>query len=225
MRRIQIVNRLQTVFLFFLFLLGNWHHYTGLNFENYPSKIWNDKIYTTHWLNNQIKLSNNHWYNWRDIGLGLRNSLKYKCGNSVTISTSAAGAITYYSELAVYDLLGLNKREVRDSKVIFNKSLVGHKKIASYKQLIDAKVNILIWHASAICKFSDGHYSIPSVPNRYHPIKRNRTLLIPGLNGCYIIADYITPNSCLDELIRDGVIIDYREEQTRYRCPSWLCLK
>lgn len=82
--------------------------------------------------------------NWAGIGKRL-NDLFGQCEKPVTIATTAAGAIPYYSNLKTIDMLGLNDKWIARNGMVLS-TRTGHQKYATYDYLIQTKVNFVIGH-------------------------------------------------------------------------------
>ncbi|MEM7586832.1 MAG: hypothetical protein AAF560_25810, partial [Acidobacteriota bacterium] len=63
----------------------------------------------------------------------------------VMIATTAAGAIPYYSQLPIVDMLGLNDRWVARHGVVMG-SRPGHTRRADFDYLLERRVNLVIGH-------------------------------------------------------------------------------
>lgn len=159
--------------------------------------------------------------NWILIGKAL-NRYFANVGN-IHIAVNAAGAIAYYSELPIIDGLGLNTRAVVDDHVAFQ-NRPGHYFRASDALLKRFGVNVNIAHPETVCEAGPRLAYTPNVSDRFF-YQRHQTLFIPLDNGCFVVADYITPHPAIDALIQQQVILRYRDVASRTSCPAWLCLR
>jgi arabinofuranosyltransferase len=82
--------------------------------------------------------------NWDGIGRTLGRLFAGEPGE-VTIATSAAGAIPYYSDLRTVDMLGVNDRWIARNGTIWSPR-PGHQRIATHRYLVDRGVNLVIGH-------------------------------------------------------------------------------
>ncbi|BEQ13824.1 hypothetical protein FAK_08900 [Desulfoferula mesophila] len=81
---------------------------------------------------------------WRTVGRVLGDMFS-GARPPVVISTTAAGAIPYYSKLLTIDMLGLNDKWIARNGII-RSTRPGHTRYATIQYLIDSKVNLVIAH-------------------------------------------------------------------------------
>jgi arabinofuranosyltransferase len=137
--------------------------------------------------------------NW--LGIGKVLGRIFSNNTDVTIATTAAGAIPYFSHLSAVDMLGINdERVAHDGFVIGSKP--GHQRMSTFGYLRERKVNLVISHpyvtelASPIPHFP----KMPLNPNDY--IYDTKVIEIP-LDSMYkFVALYLTPNSDIDQIIK-----------------------
>jgi arabinofuranosyltransferase len=127
--------KLQIV-LVLLVLAGSLHH--ALTFTNPPLRRYD--IESTKGLSDLLTQDRTDW-----IGIGKVLGDSFDHDANVTIATTAAGAIPYYSHLKSIDILGLNDQWVaRHGEIVASKP--GHQRRATINYLIERKVNLLIGH-------------------------------------------------------------------------------
>ncbi|KOR33540.1 hypothetical protein TI05_00490 [Achromatium sp. WMS3] len=82
--------------------------------------------------------------NWAKVGQIL-GDMFFESDPPVTISTTAAGAIPYYSKLRTIDMLGLNDKWIAKNGLIIG-TRPGHTKYTTIEYLIKSKVDLIIGH-------------------------------------------------------------------------------
>lgn len=207
-----------------LFLGGNALHPTLFattpdmwDLPNRPKPFHYSYVETTESLNDWLRLPS---INWRQVGKGLNRLFAF---SDVKLSTTAIGAITYYSDMNTIDLLGLNTRAVNSEHEFFLPR-PGHQMRASGALLDSLSVNLNLSHPEALCKQGLNYTAMRSVNVSFHDT-RHETLLIPLNNSCYVVADYLKPHPRVEELLKDKVILRFREVGQYSNCPAWLCLR
>lgn len=131
--------KLQIV-LVLLVLAGALHH--ALTFTN-PSL----RYYDVESTNGLAALLTQDRTDWIGVGKVLGESFDYDA--NVSIATTAAGAIPFYSRLTTLDILGLNDKWVaRHGEIVALKP--GHQRRAPLNYLIERKVNLLIGHPQMV---------------------------------------------------------------------------
>ncbi len=131
-------EKIQAAFVFFI-MIGSLHHF--YTFEK-NSAVYAEK-YGIETISDLDAHISNIDQNWGEIGRVIGKCFNYS--QDITIATTAAGAIPYYSRLTTVDMLGLNdKRIARQEENTTAKP--GHQKTATLGYLIERKVNILIGH-------------------------------------------------------------------------------
>ncbi|MBN2161674.1 MAG: hypothetical protein JXR25_10870 [Pontiellaceae bacterium] len=141
--------------------------------------------------------------------------------SSVSIATTAAGAIPYYSQLPTVDILGLNDKWIaangvstRDPKRKWLGAKPGHQRKATLDYLCARRVNLLIGHPRiinchadlstlSINDFAKGDYlTLNPAPFPEHA----RLLCIPVDETSVLIAVYLTPSPSVEKAIAEGRI-------------------
>jgi arabinofuranosyltransferase len=81
---------------------------------------------------------------WPVIGRTL-GDLFYDEASDVTLATSAAGAIPYYSRLRTIDMLGMNDKWVARNGILTS-WYPGHRRAATLEYLLDRGVHLVVYH-------------------------------------------------------------------------------
>lgn len=140
---------------------------------------------------------------WASIGKVLNKS--FQSAGDVTIATTAAGAIPYYSRLRTVDMLGLNDRWVaRNGEVVG--SVPGHMRMAPLGYLRERNVNLVIGHPRVVSGL--GHYTLNSL-YYFCPIREgdkvpyNAMILEIPLDQTHaLFVLYLTRDPHIDEIVR-----------------------
>ncbi len=112
-------------------LLGSVHHV--LSFSN-------NKVESIGILRAHVRAEDEDWE-----GIGMSLGKIFNHDPKLTIATTAAGAIPYYSHLRTIDMLGLNDKWVaRNGLDAGDKP--GHQKLAPFEYLVSSGVNLIIGH-------------------------------------------------------------------------------
>jgi len=185
--------------LVLLVLCGSLHH--ALTFTN-PSLRYYD-IESTRGLSDLLTQDRTDW-----IGIGKVLGESFNYDSHISIATTAAGAIPYYSRLSSVDILGVNDKWVaRHGEIVVSKP--GHQRRAPFSYLIDRKVNLLIGHpqmsatASDVSKepWRDDYFYVKITPADSLP-KNARIIEIP-INARYKLrALYLTENPLVEATIQ-----------------------
>jgi len=209
------------------FLAGNALHPTlfrtqpgVLDFNNIPRHFQYAFVESTDSLHEWLTVDRT---NWIAIGKGLRKLLYTGHASDVKIAVGNTGAIPYYSELPVFDLLGLNSRSVLGN-YRFDIERPGHSIVATDALLKNEGVVLNMAFPRSVCKNANRYVIAPN-PVGTFPSGRHETLFVPLDNGCYVVADYITPHPKVEELLRRKIILRYRDVAKDTDCPNWLCLR
>lgn len=205
-----------------LFLLANADHAALFttqknvwDFPEAPKPFTYAFVESTDTLDDWVSYTNQ---SWRDVGKALGALF---APSDVKVAATAAGAIGYYSDLRIIDLLGLNTRDVRDNNVPFL-NRPGHQHRAS-QELVDALgVNLNISHPQTVCLESGRYVWTPSPVGQFLYLL-HETLFVPLGNGCFVVADYMKKHPKIDGLIKKQVIVRYKDVAARSDCPGWLC--
>jgi hypothetical protein len=131
--------------------------------------------------------------------------------DGVTIATTAAGAIPYYSRLRTVDMLGLNDKWVARNGVVMS-TRPGHQKFAPFDYLLQRNVNLVISHprVKEVGVRAKSVYTVYDIERMFNLVKFRRNKLYtrsciveiqinPTLNLWVL---YLTPNPVVDEVIR-----------------------
>jgi len=135
--------------------------------------------------------------NWVGIGRALGSA--FAPSDSVTIATTAAGAIPYYSGLRTVDMLGINSRGGAD-RGVFVGYIPGHQRILPYSALNEMGVNLVISHPIVSRSGTDPR-QLPLVPTDGPPHLRARLIRIPIGGGWDVSVLYIRENAAVDSAI------------------------
>ncbi len=155
-----------------LLIAGSANHSVG--FGNYINKRF---MHTIEDLHREVSDKN---INWCEIGKALRHA--FKKSPQVTIATTAAGAIPYYSGLKTIDALGLNDKWIARKGIKRAGGAPGHQKTATLNYLKSRNVNFVI-----------GPLAVVSNPVPIPLEKHARTMRNIILN--VRIKEYIPPDS------------------------------
>jgi hypothetical protein len=148
--------------------------------------------------------------NWK--GIGIRLNELFTENADVTIATSAAGAIPFYSRLRTIDLLGLNDAWVaRNGTERFGKP--GHERVASLAYVIAQGTNILVGHPNTIA-LADTTYGqeevFPKVLLRGMmgtELPRDCSIIeIPINERQKLLALYLVPHHAVERAVASGGI-------------------
>ncbi len=140
--------------------------------------------------------------------------LFYYCkgDSTITIATSAAGAIPYYSQLKNIDILGLNDKWIAQNAPYRKWASAAHRTKAPLSYLIKRKVNLLIEHPRVISIKSTNdlknaaHSLLSSGEMKFlymdQPFPNNAEILaIPVEEDSVLFTIYLTPHPKIDSLI------------------------
>src|SRR5207344_3415513 len=137
--------------LLLLVLAGSVHH--CLTFTYDPG----DGIEPIRQLQSHITSPDEHW---GEIGKAL--GAAFNEDPRVSIATTAAGAIPYYSRLTTIDMLGLNDKYIAKYGHYFGRA-AGHERIATLAYLQERKVNLIISHPYVALR-SEPMVKVPLIP-------------------------------------------------------------
>lgn len=146
---------------------------------------------------------------WRGIGRTLGAALGHDPG--VTIATTAAGAIPFYSGLRTLDMHGLNDRWVARDGILMG-SRPGHQRLAPLAYMIERRVNLIVGHpwvaraGSPVPNRADSQeFAIHFffwLPGQDKIPDDSRLLEIPLDAGRNLLALYVVRDARVDEAIR-----------------------
>lgn len=190
-------NALVRTALAVLVLAGSLHHYatfkdpTGVRYRGIePIKQLSESVV------DDVK-------GWAFIGKMLNET--FQSAGDVTIATTAAGAIPYYSKLRTVDMLGLNDRWVaRNGEVVG--SVPGHMRMAPLGYLREKNVNLVIGHPRVVS--GPEHYTLNSL-YYFCPIREgdkvpyNAMILEIPLDRTHALSVlYLARDPRIDEIVR-----------------------
>lgn len=197
-------SKLQVV-LALLVLAGSLHH--ALTFTNPPLRRYD--IESTKGLSDLLTQDRTDW-----IGIGKVLGDSFDHDANVTIATTAAGAIPYYSRLKTIDILGLNDQWVaRHGEIVASKP--GHQRRATINYLIERKVNLLIGHPQMVPIDSAappawGDYYFYVRITRQDPLPANSKIIEIPINSRYKLRVlYLVENPLVEDAIRRKVWVTY----------------
>lgn len=187
------------VCLILIVLLGSLHH--ALTFQT-SAAIFYD-VESTQALQSHLTDERN---DWAGIGKVLGDAFNYD--SNVTIATTAAGAIPYYSRLKTVDMLGLNDQWVaRHGEIAFPKP--GHQRRATLAYLLERKVNLLIGHPQMVVNESDiteaalNDYFFYVRISKQDSLPPGSKLIEIPINSKYkLLVMYLVENPIVDEVIK-----------------------
>ena len=152
----------------------------------------------------------NNWIlagRWPAVGMTL-GKLFGEADSEITIATTAAGAIPYYSNLRTIDMLGLNDAWIAHNGFYENSSKPGHQRYAPTQYLIDQRVNIVVGHPQIrqseryiyeqevrYTDYINNDLPIDSLPDGA------RFIEIPIDDNYKLIVLYLVQNDCIDAVI------------------------
>jgi arabinofuranosyltransferase len=185
--------------LFVLVLLGSLHH--ASTFGEYSS------IHRIRAIRQLYAYVKNEDSDWAEIGRVLGRSFGYS--PDVSIATTAAGAIPFYSRLNTIDMHGMNDRWVARYGDLVG-SEPGHQRVAPFSYLLARRVNLVLGHPwmRSNSDPSSGGYSVEDV-ERFDVKVGNQDLLppdaeiveIPINSNFRLVALYLTRSQFVDEAV------------------------
>ncbi|MCP4764235.1 MAG: hypothetical protein GY870_20850 [archaeon] len=165
-------------------------------------------------LRTQIESENQ---NWDEIGKILKKLFSNQIPE-VTIATTAAGAIPYYSGLRTIDMHGLNDKWIAKNGILMG-SRPGHQRYATYDYLIQRGVNLVIgypWVVPISTKPQSKNDLLKLVNIMIKDVKPDSILLnssiieIPINNKYKILILYLIKNDYIDKLLKKNLLISYQ---------------
>jgi arabinofuranosyltransferase len=197
--------KLQIV-LVVLVLAGSLHH--ALTFTN-PSLRYYD-VESTKGLAALLTQDRTDW-----IGIGKVLGESFDHDARVSIATTAAGAIPFYSRLTTVDILGLNDKWVaRHGEIVALKP--GHQRRAPLNYLIERKVNLLIGHPQMVpidskpgdIPLYDLYFYVKIAKNDRLPAT-SRIIEIPINSSYKLRVLYLVENPLVDAAIKRKAWVTY----------------
>ncbi|MFO0389950.1 MAG: hypothetical protein ACK502_09585 [Alphaproteobacteria bacterium] len=200
-------------FLLFLSLVGNYAQ------PYYFSKKSMDEnfIESTFQLNDWVA---GEPYNWSFLGKRLKELFYTGSEEDVKLAVTAAGAISYYSELPVVDRHGLNTRRVLlDGNTFEHIARPGHRRKSKIAFLANNGVNLVIDHPIFVKKLGNRFTCIPAPMKISHePLKDIMPVFVPLSQDVYLLAHYLIRHPLIEEKIASGEIIKYKNVVKQVFC-------
>ncbi len=148
------------------------------------------------------------YQDWSNTGRALASLFD---GQDISIATTAAGAIPFYSRLRTIDMCGLNDKWIARRGLIIS-SRPGHQRIATLDYMIAKEVNLVIGHPRIVPSAFLFNPENPEKTLKYFDIKGDKNKLppqtevveIPINSRVKLLALYLARNSFIDELINSG---------------------
>jgi len=135
---------------------------------------------------------------WVKIGEALGEAFEHDPG--VSIAVTAAGSISYYSQLTTIDMLGLSDRTVATEGLILG-TRPGHERIAPLSYLRERRVNIAISHPTLV-PLASPTFVAPFLPRpEGEPLPDAPLIEIPIDAESKLIVWYLTPSAKVDAVI------------------------
>ncbi|HUN66437.1 MAG TPA: hypothetical protein VMW43_10080 [Bacteroidota bacterium] len=139
--------------------------------------------------------------NWAGIGKMLDTLFRHD--RSVTIATTAAGAIPYFSKLPTIDMLGVNEPWIARFGIPAS-DIPGHQRISPLSYLLRRRVNLVLSHPLVLPVDEPVKYSLIVPVDCGTPRDSVRIMELP-LGGKYkLVLWYLTPHPAIDTLISCG---------------------
>ena len=141
--------------------------------------------------------------NW--VGVGRALGQAFGPESDVTIATTAAGAIPYYSGMRTVDMLGLNDPWVaRNGRLL--RPRAGHRRAATIEYLVKRRVNLVIGHPTLVngdsAAFATGPATfIPGFRGTDYIPGSAQIVEIPVDHGYRLIVLYLTQSAHADSVI------------------------
>jgi hypothetical protein len=135
---------------------------------------------------------------WGEIGKVLGKAFAYD--PRVSLATTAAGAIPYYSRLASVDMLGLNDKYIARFGHYFGRA-AGHERIATLAYLEERGVNLIVSHPYVALR-SEHLIKVPLIPGvENNDLPNSKAVEIP-LDALHkVVILYLTPSAVVDSVI------------------------
>jgi arabinofuranosyltransferase len=151
----------------------------------------------------------NEGENWGEVGRVL-GRLFAEEPDSVTIATTAAGAVPYYSRLKTIDMLGVNDEWVARHGVVWS-IRPGHQRAATHQYLHERGVNLIVGHPWVEPTDSASTWPITDLDLKFYfriwNIQPDRmppnagTIEIPLGDGYRVTVLYLEPHAAIDRVI------------------------
>jgi arabinofuranosyltransferase len=142
------------------------------------------------------------------IGIGRMLDSLFAGDRSVTIATTAAGAIPFYSDLPAVDMLGVNDRWVVEHGVSIG-AMAGHQVIAPASYLYRRQVNLVLSHPLVLPRREQVRYLLLLPIDVKVSMDSIRVLELPLGSKYKVIAWYLVRKPSIDSLIAGGDVPTY----------------
>lgn len=183
------------LYLLLLILLGAGFH----AFITEKSNLIGGMIETKYALQRHLKHEDEDW-----VGIGKVLGKSFNYDPEITIATTTAGAIPYYSRLKTVDMLGLNDKWVARHGEVYTQN-PGHLRVAPFSYLLARKVNLII----GFPYMEDQKASGGKMPTLQFRIARPQEIppeaklvAIPINQNYKLIVLYLFPHAKIDQVIK-----------------------
>jgi len=160
---------------------------------------------------------------WISTGKRLGKLFYHAKGEPVTIATTAAGAIPYYSRLRTVDMVGLNDPWIAHNGLIVEGHPSGHFRAAPVTYLREQGVHLILGHPGVYDTREDpAAYLNRAINLATFNMRENlrqlgprvRMIGIPVLPGRDLVAVYLTEHPYINDLIAKGILRSYQVDLT-----------
>ncbi len=157
-----------------------------------------------HHIDGMRNVQSHLYSDWDDIGKVLGEAFNYD--RTITIATTPAGLIPYYSKLRTIDMLGLNDAWIARNGVP-HLVQAGHERISPFAYLREQGMNLLIDHPKLITnnelhEFSSELLDEFHVPLSLDDLPKHSVFLVIPINTDYdLLTIYVEPHPTIDEAI------------------------
>ncbi len=173
-----------------LILWGTIHHAETFSYNT------EDRIEPTDDLRGHLYDEDKNW-----TGIGKILGERFHFDTTMTIATTAAGAIPYYSRMHAVDMLGLNDPWIARNGVVVS-TIPGHQRLAPLSYLISQKVNLIISHPQVL-PLNTPVNQVPLIPGMADINKSDFRLIEIPLDDKYkFVVLYLTPHPDIDSAIK-----------------------
>ena len=134
------------------------------------------------------------------IGIGRSLASLFAEDRSVSIATTAAGAIPFYSKLQTVDMLGVNDPWIVRHGIPVS-DMAGHQVIAPMSYLLRKHVNLVIAHPLVLARDIPARYKLLVPMDIQIPWDSIRVLELPLPDNRKAIVWYLTPRKSVDDVL------------------------
>jgi len=171
-------------------LWGTIHHAQTFSFNT------EDRIEPTDDLRGHLYDEDKNW-----TGIGKTLGERFHFDTTITIATTAAGAIPYYSRMHAVDMLGLNDPWIAHNGVVVS-TIPGHQRLAPLSYLVSQKVNLIISHPQVL-PINASVNQVPLIPGMTDiNISDFRLIEIPLDDNYKFVVLYLTSHPNIDSAIK-----------------------